>query len=421
VAEFYKVFPSGHLTGEIAIQGAKNSVLKLMAATVLAPGKHVITNVPDITDVHDMSELLRAMGAGVSLKNSVLEILMPADLDPELPEDFVKKMRASIVLIGPMLARKGYVKSAMPGGDDFGGRPINFHVKGFESMGASVKHDFKQIIARAQPGGLQAARYVLEYPSHTATDNLMMAAVLARGVSIIENAAREPEVVDLAKFLNSMGAKITGAGTSLLKIEGVDQLCPGSPHELIPDRVEAATFMAAVGIAGGSVKLKNANYRNLDTFIYKLQAMGLEIKSNPGAIEVCFEGRIKPVDIVTLPYPGVATDYKPFLVTMLALAEGTSVVTENVFGAGRFRYVDELNKLGAKITLKDHHALIKGVEIFNGGHVKATDVRGGAALVMAGLKARSETIIGDIYHIKRGYERFSEKLRSIGVEIYHLV
>ncbi len=431
--------PNGPLHGEIDAGGAKNSVLKLMAACLLAEGTNVLQNVPYIQDVVIMSELLEAIGAkvyrrgqnranyGMDIResdqsaNDDLVIETPAAILPEAPYELVEKIRASIVVLGPLVGRIGKAKLPLPGGDDFGERPVDMHIDSLSLMGAQFISTHGYIEATAPKGRLSGNRVVLEYPSHTATDNILMAAVLADGITIIENAAREPEVVDLATMLLSMGAKIKGAGTSRVIIEGVSTLHPAT-HRAIADRVVAATFASAVGIAGGDVIIRDAQMDHMDMVVRKMTQIGLHIshsrsQSYPGIRISKDEGtRLHSVDVSTLPYPGVATDYAPFIVTMLSIADGVGIVSENLF-SGRFRYVDELIKLGANISTEGHHAVVRGVDRLQGTLVKAPDIRGGAALVLAGLVADGETVVTNTMHIDRGYEDFAGKLASLGANI----
>ncbi len=367
------VRPGPPLSGSVRVGGAKNSALKLMAACLLAEGRHTLYNVPRISDVQTMSELLTALGVSVRWReDNVLVIDTPREPRLEAPYEQVERMRASIVVLGPLLAKNGFARVPMPGGDDFGPRPIDMHVRGLESMGAAFKTSHGYVEGTADQ--LSGDRVVLEFPSHTATDNLLMAAVLAKGRTVIENAAREPEISDLAAFLRRMGARIEGAGTSRIEVEGREELSP-TEHTVIPDRVEAATFLAAVGIAGGEVVVEEARFEHMDMLIAKLGEMGLRISPASDGLWVSARGWPHSVDVATLPYPGVATDYKPFLVTMLTLADGVSIVSENLF-FGRFRYVDELRRMSADIRTEGHHAVIRGVPRLSGAVVRAPDVRG---------------------------------------------
>ncbi len=413
----FVVRPNGPLRGSLPIYGAKNSVLKCMAACLLAPGRHSIGNVPAITDVTIMSDLLASLGL-VSRHHGrgadgVLDVDVPEEVRPIVPYELMERIRASIVVLGPLLARTGRARISLPGGDDFGGRPIDMHLRALEQMGVQfrIEHGNVEGSCRRLVGG----RIVFEFPSHTATDNLVMAAVLAKGTTVIENAAREPEVADLAGMLRSMGARIDGAGTSRIEIEGVDELHPAQ-HSCIPDRVEAATFLAAVGLAGGEVLLERARPEHMDMLLEKLSQMGVTWVPHAGGILATSTGKLSSVDVSTLPFPGVATDYEPCLVTMLSVACGVAIVSENVF-AGRFRYVDELRRMGACITTEGHHAVIRGVPRLSGAPVKAPDIRAGAALVLAGLVAEGETEVSGAEHVDRGYEDFAGRLRSLGADV----
>ncbi|HET9444176.1 MAG TPA: UDP-N-acetylglucosamine 1-carboxyvinyltransferase [Acidimicrobiales bacterium] len=411
------VRPGGPLSGNVRVSGAKNSVLKLLAATLLAEGDFVLHNVPHISDVEIMCDLLVSMGVDTHRSGNDLSVHRGAKVVPEAPYELVECMRASIVVLGPLLAREGRARVSMPGGDNFGTRPIDMHLRGLAAMGAEldVHHGYVEATAHR----LLGARIVLEFPSHTATDNLLMAAVLAKGTTIIENAAREPEIADLAAMLNRMGARIVGAGTSTVEIEGVDELRPVE-HTVIPDRIEAATWVAAVGIAGGEVTVEGARPDHMDMVIQKMGSMGVRVSPSGTGLWASSAARLSAVDVATLPYPGIATDYKPLLVTMLALADGVAIVTENVFRDNRFAYVAELVRMGADIRTEGHHAVVRGVPRLSGAKVKAHDLRAGVALVLAGLAAEGETEVQDVAHIERGYEDFTGKLRSLGADVERL-
>ncbi|MEJ5255456.1 MAG: UDP-N-acetylglucosamine 1-carboxyvinyltransferase [Acidimicrobiales bacterium] len=405
---------SGPLEGTVTISGAKNSVLKLMAATTLAPGEYVLHNVPEILDVTWMAELLETMGMTVERPApGDLRIVHDGELTPEAPYELVERMRASIVVLGPLLARYGRAKVALPGGDDFGPRPIDMHLRGLEELGATFEFAHGYIEARAEQ--LIGTRVLLEFPSVGATENLLMAAVLAKGTTIIDNAAREPEIADLAAFLNRMGARVLGAGSSTIQVDGVEQLA-AVEHTVIPDRIEAATFLAALGVAGGEITLAGARHDHMDMYVAKLGEMGMRISPDSEGIWAMCARRLRAVDVSTLPYPGLATDYKPLFVAMLATADGVGIVTENLF-AGRFRYVDELVRMGADIRTEGHHAVVRGRPLLSGAPVRAPDIRAGAALVVAALRAEGETVVSDAHHIRRGYERFVDKLRSVGADV----
>ena len=410
----FTVRPAGRLRGEITVQGAKNSVLKLMAASLLAEGTTRIENVPRITDVKIMEEVLTAIGAEVRRdETGAVLVTAPAVCTPVAPYELVEKMRASIVVLGPLLARHHFARVSLPGGDDFGSRPIDIHLRALGELGAEFRTEHGYVEGRCDR--FVGARIVLEYPSHTATDNILAASVLAKGTTVIENAAREPEVTDLAELLTAMGARIDGAGTSRIEVEGVDELHPAS-HRAVADRVEAATFLAAAAIAGGEVHVRGAHHEHMDMYLEKLVAMGVGIEPTATGVTVHSAGRPVAVDVSTLPYPGVATDYKPLLVTVLAVASGVAIVSENIY-AGRFRYVDELRRMGADIRTEGHHAVVRGVERLSGAPVRAPDIRAGAALVLAGLVAEGETLVTGVEHIDRGYEDFDGKLRTLGADI----
>ena len=408
------VRPSGPLSGDVKINGAKNSALKLMAACTLAQGTYLLKEVPDITDVQSMAELLRSMGLTVrNLENNQIEIVNPGDITPEAPYEQIEKMRASIVVLGPLVSTYGKARVALPGGDDFGPRPIDMHLKGLEALGVRFSSEHGYIEAEAER--LIGSRVVLDFPSVGATENIMMAAVRAEGETIIENAAREPEIADLAAFLNRMGANVLGAGSSTVTIQGVDNLV-AVEHTVIPDRIEVATYLSAVGIAGGEINLLGARADHMDMLCQKLGEMGMRISSDSTGLWAMASKGLQSVDLATLPYPGLATDYKPFLVAMLSVADGVGIVTENLF-SGRFRYVDELIRMGAEIRTEGHHAVIRGVPKLSGAPVRAHDIRAGAALVTAALKADGETEIRDPHHIDRGYEDLVGKLKSLGADI----
>jgi UDP-N-acetylglucosamine 1-carboxyvinyltransferase len=422
----FVVRPGGPLLGTVRAGGAKNSALKLLAACLLAEGRHVLAGVPRIVDVDIMVEVLGAIGVVVERRPDGpdgpgdLVIDTPATLVPRAPYELVERMRASVVVLGPLLARAGRASVSLPGGDDFGNRPIDIHLHGLSALGAEFEMVHGNIEGRV-PGGthgrLVGQRVVFEYPSHTATDNVLMAAVLAKGTTVIENAAREPEVSDLADLLTHMGARIRGAGTSHIEVDGVDELHPSpQPHRVIPDRVVAATLLAAVGLAGGDIVIEDGRPDHMDMLLRKMGELGLAVSQEPEGMHASSAGRLHSVDVATLPYPGVATDYKPFLVTMLSVADGIGIVTENLF-SGRFRYVDELRRMGADIRTEGHHAVVRGVRRLSGAPVRAPDLRAGAALVLAGMVAEGETVVSGAGHIDRGYEDLAATLRSLGADI----
>tara|TARA_B100001250_G_scaffold216957_1_gene186118 strand:- start:561 stop:1808 length:1248 start_codon:yes stop_codon:yes gene_type:complete len=404
---------SGPLNGELQVGGAKNSALKLMAASLLSEGSTRLVNVPDITDVAIMTELLEAMGVEIQRTGHSVDINVPDEIDPIAPYSLVERMRASIVVLGPLLARFGRARVAMPGGDDFGSRPIDMHLQGLEQLGARFSHEHGDINGEADR--LIGAEVFLEFPSVGATENLLMASVLAEGVTIIENAAREPEITDLANFLSEMGGRIEGVGTSRLRIEGVDKLNPVT-YTVIPDRVEAATYLSALAVCGGQLRLEGARVDHMEMLLRKLEEMGMIVEEDDSGLQAKVLDRLKAVDVSTLPYPGLATDYKPFLVAALTVSDGAGMVTENIF-AGRFRYIDELVRMGAEIRAEGRHAVVRGVKRLSGAPVRAHDIRAGAALVVAGLAADGETAISNAHHVDRGYEDLAGKLSSVGAQV----
>ena len=409
------VHPNGPLEGTITVGGAKNSALKLMAASLLAEGEYHLRNVPAITDVDYMGELLGCMGVTVTRPSPHEVVLVRGpEVGNEAPYALVERMRASIVVLGPLLGRTGRARVAMPGGDDFGSRPIDMHLSGLEQMGATfeVRHGYIEATADQ----LFGARIVLEFPSVGATENLLLAAVLAKGTTVIENAAREPEIADLAAFLNTMGAMVIGAGTSTITIEGVEDL-EAADHTVVPDRIEAATYLTALALAGGEITVDGARPDHMDMYIQKLGDMGVRIAPSSSGVWAMATKRLKSVDVSTLPYPGIATDYKPLLVTMLSVADGVAIVTENLF-AGRFKYISELIRMGADIRTEGRHAVVRGVDRLSGAPVQASDIRAGAALVVAGLAAEGETVVAHAEHIDRGYEDLPASLRSLGAQVY---
>ena len=404
---------SSMLHGEVQVPGAKNSVLKLMAATLLAEGEFRLTNVPDIADVTTMCELLETLGMSTQrLDAHELLLTNTGKITPIAPFELVDRIRASINLLGPLLGKYGHVDIAMPGGDDFGSRPIDLHVAGLEAMGAIF--DLTRDGVKATATHLHGAQITLKFPSVGATENILMAAVLADGVTVIDNAAREPEIGDLCNMLNEMGANIAGVGTAKLTITGVaPSALHAVTHEVIHDRVQAATYIAAVAVTGGDVFVRGARAEHMEMLLNRYAEMGVSITPQSDGLRVVATDRLRSIDFATLPYPGIATDYKPLLVGMLSIASGTGIATENLY-PGRFRYVDELQKLGADIHIDGHHAVIRGVEQLVGATVNAPDIRAGAALVVAGLVASGETVIYDIHHIDRGYDDLVGKLAALG-------
>ena len=402
------------LEGTVPISGAKNSALKLMAAALLAPGRTVLRNVPRIQDCLTMGQVLEHLGAGVAWKSGEVVIDTATLTSVEAPYELVRQMRASIVVLGPLLARAGRARVAMPGGDNIGSRPIDLHINGLIEMGARIRSEHGFLEAEA-PGGLRGASIRLDYPSVGATENLMMAAVAARGTTVIDNAAREPEIEDIANFLIEMGARISGAGSTALEIQGVDGFTPVT-HETIPDRIEAGTWAAASLATQGDVILAGARAQHLDLLLDKLAEAGAHIEPMPEGLRVRREGRPLAVKFATLPYPGLATDFLPILMAVLSVADGTSMATENVFES-RFLCVGELRRMGADIRTDAHHALIRGVERLSAAPVRALDIRAGAAMVIAALCADGVTAVSDMQHVDRGYERFEEKLAGLGAQV----
>jgi UDP-N-acetylglucosamine 1-carboxyvinyltransferase len=401
------------LSGAVPISGAKNSALKLMAASLLAEGRTVIHNVPDIEDCRTMAEVLHQLRAVVDRSEHQVTIDTTGPLGLETPYELVRRMRASILVLGPLLARFQQAKVAMPGGCNIGSRKIDLHIRGLERMGATFTSEHGYLVAEAD--GLQGAYLSLDFPSVGATENLLMAAVAAQGTTVIENAAREPEVQDLADFLTKMGARITGAGTPTIEIEGVDAFTPVE-HTVIPDRIEAGTYAIAACVTGGDVLLQGSRADHLDLALAKLADAGAQVNIHGDGIQVSMSGRPQAVDLVTLPYPGFPTDLQPPIMAMLAAAEGTSIVTENVFES-RFMFVDELNRMGADMRTEGHHAVIRGVERLSAAPVRALDLRAGAALILAALGADGTTEIADIHHVDRGYEDIDGKLAALGAEV----
>jgi UDP-N-acetylglucosamine 1-carboxyvinyltransferase len=403
------------LSGSVSVLGAKNAVLKQMVAALLAPGEHRLDNVPRILDVEFMGQVLEHLGARCRREDHQLTIEVPDCLGPEGPVELARKFRASIVVLGPLLARCGVARVSLPGGDDFGVvRGIDWHLDGLATMGATFELKHGVLEGRA-PGGLRGAEVGLDFPSVGATENVLLAAVLARGETVIANAAREPELEDLAAFLTKMGARVEGAGTSTIRIEGVQELQPAT-HRVISDRLEAGTFAVAGAITGGEVRVNDCNPSHLRMELRKLAEAGSEVKTGDDWLSVSGPDRPMPVDFATLPYPGFHTDMHPQMVALLSVASGTSVITENLYDA-RFRYIGELNRMGADIDTEWQHAVIRGVDRLSGCPVTAHDIRAGAAVVLAGLRAEGQTLVENVSHIERGYEDFVGNLRSLNAEI----
>ena len=404
------------LAGTVTVTGAKNSVLKLMAAALLAPGVHTLRNIPAIADVEIMGELLARLGATFThdIDSATIILTIPNELNHRADYDLVRKMRASINVLGPLVARTGLAEVALPGGDAIGSRGLDFHIKGLEQLGAVISNEHGFVIAAA-PNGLVGAEIYLDFPSVGATENLLTASVLANGVTIIDNAAREPDIVDLGQMLISMGAKIEGLGSPTLTITGVKTLKPVD-HTAIPDRIVTGTLAFAAAMTKGDITIIGARPEDLELPLDKLVLAGAVVTTTNNGIRVHMESRPKAVDVVTLPYPGFPTYLQPMVIALNAIAEGSAMVTENVF-EGRFMFVNELMRLGADVTTDGHHAFVRGKERLSSAPVAATDIRAGAALVLAALVSDGTTIIEDAFHIDRGYPNFDQQLRSLGADI----
>lgn len=415
-ADSFRVVGPARLHGRVEVRGAKNSALKLMAVSLLAPGKNTLLNVPHIADVEIMSELLVRLGCTVEHDTTAhsLTIDVPETPGHKADYDLVRKMRASINVLGPLIARVGEAEVALPGGDAIGSRGLDFHIEGLRALGAEVHSEHGYIIATA-PNGLTGTEINLEFPSVGATENLMTAACLASGRTIIENAAREPDISDIGHYLISMGAKIQGLGTSTLIIDGVDRLNPAT-HATLPDRIVTGTWAFAAVMTQGDITIVGGRPEDLEVPLDKLVAAGAVITTTPDGFRVKMDRRPDAVDVATLPYPGFPTDLQPMAICLNAVAQGHALVTENVF-EGRFMFVNELKRLGATITVDGHHAAVNGLPMLSGAPVQATDIRAGAALVLAGLVSEGVTIVEDGYHVDRGYPDFAEDLRSLGADV----
>ena len=414
IVEKHIVIEGNHqLNGEIEIKGAKNAVLKEMVLPILAEGQYSLTNVPNITDVIYMQEVLKVLGIKTELKDNTLSINSPENIGIEAPYELVQKMRASIIILGPLLARKGEAKIAFPGGDELGPRPVQMHLDALEKMGANFTLDHGVLTGRTD--GLKGVEINLPYASVGATENTLLAAVLAEGKTIIENAAREPEIVDLVEMLKKMGAEISGEGTSEIVIDGVSKLTPTN-HEVVGDRIAAGTFLAAFLGTKGSGIVKGINPKNLPMEIKKFKEIGAEVEITENSIEISYNGSLNAVEFSTLPFPGVATDLQPVFGSLLLKAKGTSIITENVYDQ-RFQWIPEVQRMGASVQTGWQHAMIKGVEHLSGAPVNSTDIRTGASLVIAGLQAEGESKITGLEHIKRGYEDIASSLRTLGSKI----
>lgn len=401
------------LRGEVRISGAKNSALPILASTILGGGECVITNVPRVVDVLTMGKLLGILGAQVSHEANRAVIKADVIHSTEAPYDLVKTMRASVLVLGPLLARWGEAKVSLPGGCAIGSRPVNLHLAGLAKLGADISIEHGYITARAKR--LKGARIYCDTTTVTGTENLMMAASLAEGVSVIENAAKEPEIVDLAEFLNKRGARIAGAGTDVLTIEGVREL-HGADHEVIPDRIEAGTHLVAGAITDGDVTITHCRPAHLEAVLMKLREAGTDIQVEDRTVRIKRNGRLKGTDVRTLPFPGFPTDMQAQMVALMALSDGTSIVTETVFES-RFMHVEELRRMGADIRVEGNRLVVTGRPTLTGAPVMASDLRASAGLILAGLAAQGTTEVQRVYHLDRGYERIEEKLRAVGANI----
>lgn len=402
------------LTGEVEISGAKNAALPLMSACLLTDKECILEGIPNLKDIDTMSQLLTSLGSEIVRdKNGSLRIKTSCITNHEAPYDLVRTMRASILVLGPLVTREGRAKISMPGGCAIGDRPINLHINALKKMGAKIEQKHGYIIATAKR--LKGAKIYFDTQTVTGTENIIMAAVLAKGETILENAAREPEVVDLVHFLRKMGAKIEGEGTSVIRIEGVDSLKP-AVHKVIPDRIEAGTYIIATAATCGNVRIKNCRMDHLDALEQKLVEAGVTIEREEDGVRVIGKREIKSVDITTMPYPGFPTDLQAQFMALMTVAKGLSLIRETIF-ENRFIHVSELKRMGADITIKDRNAIVKGVESLTGAPVMVSDLRAGAALVIAGLIAEGETEVLRIYHLDRGYEAMEKKLSKLGAKI----
>jgi UDP-N-acetylglucosamine 1-carboxyvinyltransferase len=401
------------LCGEVTVSGSKNAALPIFFATILAPGVHTLRNVPALRDINTTIRLLQTLGAQVEGHSGEVRVDASGIDQVEATYDLVKTMRASVLVLGPLLARFGRSRVSLPGGCAIGARPIDQHLKGLAALGAEIRLSHGYVEAECKE--LRGARIYFDISTVGGTEHLMMTAALAKGETLLENAAREPEITELAEVLNGMGARIDGAGTDTIRIQGVEQLAPMN-HAVMPDRIEAGTFMIAAAMTGGHVRIRNMRLEHLDALSFKLQDAGVEVQSRDNAVEVRGPERIRPVNIKTRPYPGFPTDMQAQFMTLMCLADGASVISENIF-ENRFMHVAELLRFGADIVIEGNSATIKGVRQLSGAPVMATDLRASASLVLAGLAADNTTEISRIYHLDRGYERIEEKLKGLGADI----
>jgi UDP-N-acetylglucosamine 1-carboxyvinyltransferase len=404
------------LRGKVRISGAKNASLAILCASIMAGEPVLLENVPDISDVRVMIEIIRHIGAEVTWEgDSSLRIIAPSKLAGDPPCELVKKLRASNLLLGPLLARFGHARVSLPGGCNIGVRPMDLHFKGLAGLGAGIDLHGGYAVGKSGPR-LKGARIYLDFPSVGATENIMMAACLADGQTVLENVAKEPEIVDLANFLNCLGAKVRSAGTDIIKIEGVSELGGCVRYAVIPDRIEAGTFMVAAAATRGQVELENIIPPHVEPISAKLREAGVDVTENGDVLTVGVNGPLRPVDIKTLPYPGFPTDMQSQMMAFLSTVEGTSVIIENIF-ENRFQIADELKRMGARIKVEGRMAVVEGVPALHGTQVRATDLRAGAALVIAGLMARGRTVVSNTCYIDRGYHQLEEKLKSLGADL----
>jgi len=401
------------LNGEVTISGAKNAALPILAAGLLCPGTHRVANVPYLADVTTLGKILQNMGISFERKDREIVLDSTELVKPEAPYDLVRTMRASVLVLGPLVARMGTARVSLPGGCAIGARPINLHLMGLEKLGATVEIEHGYVLAKA--ARLRGAHIYFDTVTVTGTENIMMAAVLAQGETVIENAAREPEVVDLANALIQMGARIEGTGTDIIRIQGVDALKP-MDYTVMPDRIETGTFVIAAAITRGSILIKNCFPGHLDAVLAKVREAGAEIMNIDGDIRVTGQSVINPVNINTLEYPGFPTDMQAQFMSLMALAKGTSVINETIF-ENRFTHVAELRRMGADIQTEGRSAIVKGVPGLSAAPVMATDLRASASLILAGLAAEGQTVVSRIYHLDRGYEHIEEKLSALGADI----
>src|SRR5512138_3109897 len=401
------------LAGEVSVSGSKNAALPIFCATILAAGKHEISNVPFLRDINTTIKVLESLGAVVEGNGHIVKIDATNVNNVEATYDLVKTMRASVLVLGPLLARFGKARVSLPGGCAIGARPINLHLKGLAALGADINLTHGYVEAKAKR--LKGARINFDISTVGGTEHLMMAAATAKGETILENAAREPEIVDLALVLNNMGAKIEGAGTDTIRITGVNELGPVS-HRVMPDRIEAGTFMIAAAITGGDIRIRNMQLEHLDALVFKLQDAGVEITNKDNVVRVKGPRKIRGINIKTRPYPGFPTDMQAQFMALMCLADGASVISENIF-ENRFMHVAELLRFGADITIEGNTATVKGVRKLSGAPVMATDLRASASLILAGLAAENTTEVSRIYHLDRGYEAIEKKLAGLGADI----